>query len=50
VTVPLHEYAASDALTVIESERLRASEITTRAPSLDDVYLKFTGGSLSAAA
>ena len=37
------------ALAAIESERLRADEITTRAPNLDDVYLKFTG-SLSEAA
>jgi ABC-2 type transport system ATP-binding protein len=50
VTVPLHDHAASDALAVIESERLRASEVATRAPNLDDVYLKFTGGSLSEAA
>ncbi len=50
VTVPLHEHAVGDALEVIESERLRAFEISTRAPNLDDVYLKFTGGSLSEAA
>jgi ABC-2 type transport system ATP-binding protein len=49
VTVPLHRVAATEALTAIESERLRAHEITTRAPNLDDVYLKFTG-SLSEAA
>ena len=50
VTVPLHDHAASDALAVIESERLRASDVATRSPNLDDVYLKFTGGSLSEAA
>ncbi|HEY2653908.1 MAG TPA: ATP-binding cassette domain-containing protein [Solirubrobacteraceae bacterium] len=49
VTVPLHRVAATEALAAIESERLRAHEITTRAPNLDDVYLKFTG-SLSEAA
>jgi ABC-2 type transport system ATP-binding protein len=49
VTVPLHHHQATEALGVIESERLRAMEITTRAPNLDDVYLKFTG-SLSEAA
>ena len=49
VTVPLHRVAATEALGAIESERLRAHEITTRAPNLDDVYLKFTG-SLSEAA
>lgn len=46
VTVPLHDHAATDALAVIESERLRASEIATRLPNLDDVYLQLTGGTL----
>jgi ABC-2 type transport system ATP-binding protein len=50
VTVPLHDRAPSEPLAVIESERLRASEIATRAPSLDDVYLQLTGASLSEAA
>lgn len=50
VTVPLHEYAATEALAVIESENLRASEITTRVPNLDDVYLQLTGGTLREAA
>jgi ABC-2 type transport system ATP-binding protein len=49
VSVPLHDVTASEALSAIESERLRASEITTRAPNLDDVYLKFTGSVSQAA-
>ena len=49
VTVPLHRHAAAEALAAIDSERVRASEIETRVPNLDDVYLKFTG-SLSEAA
>ena len=49
VTVPLHRHAAGEALAAIESERVQASEIATRVPNLDDVYLKFTG-SLSEAA
>ena len=49
VTVPLHRHPAAEALAAIESERMRASEIETRIPNLDDVYLKFTG-SLSEAA
>jgi ABC-2 type transport system ATP-binding protein len=49
ITVPLHRHAAGEALTAIESARVRASEIATRVPNLDDVYLKFTG-SLSEAA
>ncbi|MGO9974037.1 MAG: ATP-binding cassette domain-containing protein [Solirubrobacteraceae bacterium] len=50
ITVPLHDRGAAAAITAIESEHLRASEITTRAPNLDDVYLQLTGGSLSEAA
>jgi ABC-2 type transport system ATP-binding protein len=50
VTVPLHDHAATDALAAIESEHLRASEIATRAPNLDDVYLQLTGAALREAA
>jgi ABC-2 type transport system ATP-binding protein len=50
VTVPLHEHTAADALTVIEAERLRVSEIATRLPTLDDVYLQLTGSRIDAAA
>jgi ABC-2 type transport system ATP-binding protein len=50
VTVPLHEVSAGEALAVLESERLPASEIASRAPTLDDVYLQLTGGALGAAA
>jgi ABC-2 type transport system ATP-binding protein len=49
VTVPLHEHAASDALATIEAEHLHASEIATRVPTLDDVYLHLTGERLSTA-
>jgi ABC-2 type transport system ATP-binding protein len=48
LTVPLHERAPAEALAVLEAER--PSEIATRAPNLDDVYLQLTGGSLSEAA
>ena len=43
VTVPLHGRAASDALQAIDDERLRATEIQVRAPTLDDVYIQLTG-------
>ena len=49
VTVPLHRHPATEALAAIEAENVRALDIATRAPNLDDVYLKFTG-SLSEAA
>jgi ABC-2 type transport system ATP-binding protein len=42
-TVPLHDHTATEALAVIESEHLRVSEIATRVPTLDDVYLQLTG-------
>jgi ABC-2 type transport system ATP-binding protein len=50
VTVPLHEHAATDALAVIDSEHLRVSEIATRVPTLDDVYLQLTGARMDEAA
>jgi ABC-2 type transport system ATP-binding protein len=50
ITVPLHTQAATEALAAIESEHLRASEIATRAPNLDDVYLQLTGSALHDAA
>ncbi len=43
VTVPLHDHLLSEAVAAIDAERLRASEITTRVPTLDDVYLQLTG-------
>ncbi len=49
ITLPLHRQGAAEVLAVLEEEHIRAMELTTRAPSLDDVYLKLTG-SLSRAA
>jgi ABC-2 type transport system ATP-binding protein len=46
ITVPLHDHAASEALAAIDAERLRVSELTTRLPTLDDVYLQRTGARL----
>jgi ABC-2 type transport system ATP-binding protein len=44
ITVPLHDHAVTEALAAIETEHLRVSEIATRVPNLDDVYLQLTGG------
>jgi ABC-2 type transport system ATP-binding protein len=41
VTVPLHDRSAADVLAVVNGG---ASEIATRVPTLDDVYLNLTGG------
>jgi ABC-2 type transport system ATP-binding protein len=50
VTVPLHEHAATEAIATIEAEGLRVSEIATRIPTLDDVYLQLTGARIDEAA
>ncbi len=50
ITVPLHTHTVAEALAAIESERLRTSEIATRIPNLDDVYLQLTGGTVREAA
>jgi ABC-2 type transport system ATP-binding protein len=47
VTVPLHEHTAADVLAGLE---VRASEISARVPTLDDVYLQLTGAELPVAA
>jgi ABC-2 type transport system ATP-binding protein len=47
ITVPLHGRGAADALAAINAERLRLTEITTRVPTLDDVYLNRTGARLA---
>jgi ABC-2 type transport system ATP-binding protein len=50
LTVPLHEHTAPDAIAVIHDAHLAASSISTRQPTLDDVYLQLTGARLAAAA
>jgi ABC-2 type transport system ATP-binding protein len=47
VTVPLHGHTATE---VLAGLRTHASEISTRVPTLDDVYLQLTGGRLAQAA
>jgi ABC-2 type transport system ATP-binding protein len=49
LTVPLHEHTAPDAIAVIHDAHLAASSISTRQPTLDDVYLQLTGARLAAA-
>ena len=47
VTVPLHEHTAADVLAGLD---VRASEISARVPTLDDVYLQLTGSEMAEAA
>jgi ABC-2 type transport system ATP-binding protein len=49
LTVPLHEATGSAAIAVVDELEL-ATEISTRRPTLDDVYLRLTGDRLAAAA
>ena len=50
VTVPIHSRRAPDALAAIERTGVPTAAVATREPTLDDVYLRLTGGRLSAAA
>jgi ABC-2 type transport system ATP-binding protein len=50
VTVPLQDVAAADALAAISQAGLNAADISTRQPTLDDVYLRLTGATAATAA
>jgi ABC-2 type transport system ATP-binding protein len=50
LTVPLHDRTSAHAISVIHDADLAASSITTRQPTLDDVYLQLTGARLADAA
>jgi ABC-2 type transport system ATP-binding protein len=50
LTVPLHNGAAGRAMAVIDDLGLSTTAISTRQPTLDDVYLRLTGDRLADAA
>jgi ABC-2 type transport system ATP-binding protein len=50
VTVPVHDADAGDATAAIGRLGLPVTALATRPPTLDDVYLRLTGGRLVAAA
>ncbi len=50
LTLPLHDRTPADTLAAIDRVGLVASSISTRRPTLDDVYLRLTGGPLADAA
>jgi len=50
ITIPLHDGSAREAIAAIETSDVTVASITSRAPTLDDVYLRLTGGRLNAAA
>jgi ABC-2 type transport system ATP-binding protein len=50
VTVPLHDRTAGEAIAAIDEAGLATGAISTRRPTLDDVYLRLTGETFAAAA
>jgi ABC-2 type transport system ATP-binding protein len=50
LTVPLHDASAGHAIAAINRAGIATSAISTRRPSLDDIYLRLTGEGLPAAA
>jgi ABC-2 type transport system ATP-binding protein len=48
LTVPLHDLTGGEAIAAVGALGLPIAELTTRRPSLDDVYLKLTGDRLAA--
>ncbi len=50
LTLPLHGRTPAEAIAAIDGVGLVASSINTRQPTLDDVYLRLTGGRLAEAA
>jgi ABC-2 type transport system ATP-binding protein len=49
VIVPLHDRRSVDATALIHESGIPVSSLTTRRPTLDDVYLRLTGGRLGGA-
>jgi ABC-2 type transport system ATP-binding protein len=50
LTVPLHDVAPADAVAAISQAGLTTADISTRQPTLDDVYLRLTGATTANAA
>jgi ABC-2 type transport system ATP-binding protein len=50
LAVPLHERSAAEAISAIDDAGVQPVSIATRRPTLDDVYLRLTGGRRPAAA
>jgi ABC-2 type transport system ATP-binding protein len=47
IYIPLHDQSASAVVAAIERSGIRTASISTREPTLDDVYLRLTGGQLA---
>jgi hypothetical protein len=49
LTVPLHGSPAEAAVVAVGELGLTTTQLATRRPTLDDIYLRLTGGRLAAA-
>ena len=47
VTLPVREHSANELLLTVEGYGFKAAAVTTRPPTLDDVYLRLTGARLA---
>jgi hypothetical protein len=50
LTVPLHEATAGEAIAALDRAGIATGAISTRRPTLDDVYLRLTGETFALAA
>jgi ABC-2 type transport system ATP-binding protein len=50
LTVPLHDHTAGDVMAALDRAGVSAAAISSRQPTLDDVYLRLTGDRLDDAA
>jgi ABC-2 type transport system ATP-binding protein len=48
ITIPLHDRSTREATAGIDALAIEPASLTTRRPTLDDVYLRLTGGRLGA--
>ena len=48
ITIPLRDRNPADVIAAIDAAGVRTTAITSRTPTLDDVYLRLTGGQLAA--
>ena len=48
LTIPLLERSSAETIDAVQRSAVAITSITTRPPTLDDIYLKFTGESLAA--
>jgi ABC-2 type transport system ATP-binding protein len=50
LTVPLHDRTVADAISQVHETGVGVSAVNSRTPTLDDVYLRLTGGRIAVAA